>query len=293
MDDKKPAPAQTIAEPTPAASPAAASKGPVPQQIFIVGAPRSGTSATMKAVQKALPDHASFTEGHFIDILPHLTSAIRFFFDEGKAVYRNYKDFAIAASDQTEVRNVVVDAVTRYYSGLVGERFIDKTHGPAMIYALRDLKRVYPHGKVILLQRRALEYMRSVMLKFTRDDWDQNLSRWVACVRARREVEAELGDYMIALDQYELAHQPGRSATRIANHLNLGPAGRQSVLDSLNGPKVEKTKGTDYTAMDLSELELDPATERRFRETTRQIFEWMDYSYDKAYWRKQDPAADG
>ena len=254
-------------------------------QIFIVGAPRSGTSIVMHALRQTLPAYTSFTEGHFIDILPHVTGSINYFFNDNKSEYRPYKDFLVNNVAQTEVRRRVADVIMEIFAATQGPSFIDKTHGPSMIYALLHLKRYFPNSRAILLQRRAIEYMRSVMVKFTSSSWDENLGRWIRCADAYRSVKDELSDYCLMVDHYDLAYNRGSAAANMARHLRLTAAQQEAVLGIVSNVTIEKTQGTDYAPLDVADLLLPDDVEKQFRELTASAFEWLGYSYDASYFR--------
>jgi hypothetical protein len=255
--------------------------------IFVIGPPRSGTSIMMRAVRCLLPTYVSFDEGHFLDLIPHVTAAVDHFYWVTKKHYHYYQNFMLAKVDASATKSVLVNGIIATAEDIYKTPyFIEKTHGPSMIYAMPNLIDHYPYGRVIFMRRRALEYMRSVMKKFTNDTWNDNLELWTKCMQARIQTSGRLGSRCMEFDQYALYNKPDVAAALLVRHLGCDESAAAVAANVFTNELVEKTAGTTFEPMKLSDLNLSKEAELDFVSKTKSYFEHFGWTYDEQYFRR-------
>jgi hypothetical protein len=257
----------------------------LPDQVFIGGAPRSGTSIMALAMRTALPEHKTWDEGHLFDIMPHLSQAITYYVTIAKQKPRSRPNFLVSQIDPKVIEGVVADAVAKYAISLMGSsQFIDKTPGIQYIKALPLLASCFPNGKAIVMRRRGLEYMRSAEKKFGR--WDEFLDIYVKCMWAISEVSRQLPNFLLVVEHKELVDDPAGAAMRIGKHLGFELDKRAKLEEVIRSRSIEKTEGSDYHPMRLNDISADEAVRADFVQKTSRIFDEFGYSYNEDYYKK-------
>ena len=129
-----------------------------PTQVFVVGSPRSGTSAMSVCLAGALqvPCRGELHAG------PRFLQAAAALHGDPESSSDMVKLLAAEAAEK-----IVIDATRRFYHLLHGsESFVDKTPGAPMIKALPFLQICFPEARIIFMRRNGISNILSRMAKF-------------------------------------------------------------------------------------------------------------------------------
>ncbi len=253
--------------------------------VFVLGAPRSGTSAVAQALMAATPYHGH-QEGQVIDLLTPLLHSLKSFYESKandikiperitmiKKIPEEYFASGISALFADALRAVFPD-----------RRWCDKTPTPDMIWAAPQLMRIWPNAKFIFVKRRALENLLSRMRKFSSFPFETQCLYWTACMEAWRAVRGGLAGRALELDQYFVARHPGRAAEAIGALLALSPAEVEQLGDLLTRHQPERTSANVLDVCDVADMEWDSAQWATFDRVCGPTMRSYGYGRDRGYW---------
>jgi Sulfotransferase family len=254
-----------------------------PAPIFVLGTARSGTSAITQALLKLFPGHM---EGHFIDLLAHLSVATNKFY--------RYKGDELAIDKNTMVSNVPRDYVQDHLDAMFlammddlfpASRWVEKTPNSDMIHLAPRLKEIWPNSRFIFMKRRFLENLQSRLRKFPKYDFVQNGSEWALAMAAWLGARPQLAGNAIEIDQHYLSTEPEAVASALGEFLDLTELQAKRLGQALKNDRPERTSELSDQLFDLESLRW---TEPQIEEFERTCLKWMDafgYSTDKAYFK--------
>ena len=252
--------------------------------VFVLGAPRSGTSAVAQAVMAATP-YQGHQEGHVIDLLTPILSSLRRF-------YESKTDDILVPERITMIKKIpeeyFTDGIGKLFADAVRPLFpdshwCDKTPTPEMIWAAPHVMRIWPNAKFIFVKRRALENLMSRIRKFPSFPFEAHCLYWAACMEAWRAVRGELAGRALELDQYFVARQPARATQAIGALLALAPAEVAELERVLSRHQPERTGGTIRDIYDAATLDWDAAQWATFDRVCGPTMDSYGYSRDGAY----------
>lgn len=204
--------------------------------LFILGAPRSGTTILADALRKA--GYAGFNEGHLLNVILPVKSAI-----EAHVKENRLDDNAqlLANLDVNGFINDVMLVFKQYQDKLnPTEPWFDKTPDAAMIYAAPVIAQLWPSAAFIFAKRRAIENIASRIKKFPTVAFKEHCAYWTASMEAWRIVK-DSGIQGLEVDQFDIAHSPQREAARIGAYLNLDSAGVKAIIEEMTGSQPQRT----------------------------------------------------
>jgi hypothetical protein len=246
--------------------------------LFILGAPRSGTSAVTHALLK-WTRYRGHHEGHLLDVLSPLSTTIEEFY---RFKYYEWTNLNL----QTMIRDVpkayLEAEIFRVFSTLTAALFpdrywLDKTPNPEMIRAAPIFCRIWPNARFIFMRRRAFENLESQSRKFARESFRQSCEWWTRCMSAWLEVRDHLQGRALEIDQHFLARSPGSAADAIGDFLELPEEVTRRVASSLTHDRPERTQVDVGAVVDPSASAWGQSHWAIFDEVCRPLF--ADFGY--------------
>lgn len=239
--------------------------------VFILGFPRSGTTALASAIS-SLPSFQNFTyEGH-----------IFYLFQDGLQRLRDGRTNPNCIMNEPAKRErfyqIFREAFNQAFSDdgdKHAQNWIDKTPDIAQVSMVPELSRLYPDAHFIYIYRTAETAVRSNVAT-----WPQVLTgkeeevahRWAACNEKWRRVRAEVpASLRLELFQPEMLSNPGAVGQSLATFLKL-PGNERTQLTqflehnkSINRPGGKKAK--EYDAQSLTDEALEMVRQITAKET--------------------------
>ena len=252
--------------------------------VFVLGAPRSGTSAVAQALMAATPYSGRY-EGQILDLLAPLLNEVRRFYESKaeelahpergsmiQAIPREYFDKGIKALFAEVLR-----PLTR------SSHWCDKTPSPDMIWGAPHMLRMWPNAKFIFVRRRGLENLRSRLRKFPTLSFEEQCQYWTACMEAWRAVRTELLGRALEVDQYFIARHPARAAQAIGALLSLLPKEAEQLAHVLRRHQPERTGANVLDICDAHTMGWDAAQWATFERLCGPTMEAYGYAREGSY----------
>ncbi|MEO8714474.1 MAG: sulfotransferase, partial [Acetobacteraceae bacterium] len=179
--------------------------------VFILGSPRSGTSA-MAAALRAATRYRGYDEGHLISLLPQLMATIALHYRDSAQSLSSWTMLATVSQSQMEARLRAV------FIDLARARFdtpfwIDKTPSNHMTAGVPLFAAIWPNARFIFMKRRAIENMASRMRKFSGSVFETHCRDWSDGMQLWAKVRGPLAARAQEVDQLTLAREPDKVAT--------------------------------------------------------------------------------
>ncbi|HUO54702.1 MAG TPA: sulfotransferase [Rhodoblastus sp.] len=251
--------------------------------VFIIGSPRSGTSALAAGMLSA--GYHGFREGNFLSLMTTL----------GRLVDRHFTTFG---NDGPQVLASVVDkrelvkAVAGVFRDIVNRHnpnppWFDKTGNPEMIEAVPTLLDLWPEAVFIFAKRRALENIVSRLKKFPAHNFEYHCRDWARNMEAWRLMRSNIPqDKFLEVDQQDLIRDPRAAAAGIGRLLGLAESqiAAMSGLFQMDRPQ-ETEAGTAQRVLALADL-WDEPKRNLFERICGPEMRAYGYSFDPRYWEK-------
>lgn len=256
--------------------------------VFVVGSPRSGTTAVGNAIQRAY-QVKSHGESHMAELLSNLV--------------QQTKDYATATNQAKNKGTLTWEVPAIYLKAQLLENFralyasyypqqviIDKTPGIPMITALPLLFQAFPNAKVVYCQRRALENIASRLRKFPNSTFEQHCRQWVVTIRRWKQAKQIINAFVpsntpwnIEIEQLNLATRPEQELTRLAELLRLNVASTKRMIRYLEKSSPQQTGSSPDTSVDVASLGWSEEQVQFFYDTCSEEMALNGYSLDSAY----------
>jgi hypothetical protein len=263
--------------------------------VFVLGCPRSGTSAVGMALQ-GKAGYGGFHEGH---LAPHLFRLSR---DASEKITHHRASMGandklrdqsgarmmIAAVSDADLLRQFTLLVRRMYADYLSPPWLDKTPGAPMLECLPELAAAFPEAKFIYMHRRLNENLASHGRKFSNISPIEAANHWTHCKFLWDQNKHLVKNRMLEVDQRDVLLHPFRTAERLQSFLDLSNDAAYRMGVEFSYARVERTSGGVAAALDWSELELSEDLSRQIRNNTAAAMDAYGYEYGMRY-RKIDP----
>ena len=222
-------------------------------KVFIVGAPRSGTSILVFALKDvfALP---GFGESHVMPAFQRMVHHLRIYtngFADNKEV------IMLKKLKQAELEEYIFAYIRGFYqSTFPGGSWVDKTPTSEAVFGLSFIESVFPDARLIATKRNGIEVVTSHVKKF-KSNFEDACGSWLKSMeglsRARKVCKN-----LLEVDQYDFVNATDDVAGRIAEHLGRPESAaplaqyfvntrveQSSALDPKVKPRLADTQWTD------------------------------------------------
>jgi hypothetical protein len=254
--------------------------------VFVIGAVRSGTTILASSLEKA--GYFGFGEGHLLSLLPLITACVNNHFDQHDIRIPN---LLLSQVDRTDVLDAFLDALKqlqeRYNSG---KSWFDKTPGTAMVVSAQTLLKLWPTASFVYAKRRGIENIASRMKKFPERDFDYHCRSWAETMAAWRRARGP-SLRAVEIDQFDIAHHPEATASRLGAFLRVGDAATQRVFDEMTGARPQQSdESSSERVLSLKTCGWTVEQIGRFRELCTEEMEAYGYRLDEKYRDGPEPA---
>jgi hypothetical protein len=265
---------------------------PVTQELypvtFIIGSPRSGTSAVGNLVQRSF-DVKSHGEAHVANAFQELIEHSKKLFDSSLAV--SSKGILI-----NEVPALYIEAqlvlnfrqlYQRFYSN---QPIVDKTPGIKMIECLPLLFKVFPHAKVICCQRRGIENISSRMRKFPKVPFEGHCKQWKRSILLWQKMKQTLNEslghsqWCMQIEQFNLASNPQTVISELLTFLDM-PSSKDKMLNRyLERHTPQKTSKGPEHVLSFQNIDWTEEQKESFLSHCGAFMHSIGYSLDESYY---------
>jgi hypothetical protein len=252
--------------------------------VFIVGSPRSGTSALVKALTSV--GYHGYNEGNFLPLMKIIERAV----DNHFVHFGNPNPHRLAAQiDRAQLK----DRIERIFKELADQAhpyplWFDKSGHAEMIPAIPILRRLWPESVYVFCKRRAIENVASRLKKFPAQDFERHCSGWAKIMAAWRMVRNELPtEIYLEVDQQDLIRDTEAVSAKIAALLQLAPEQARILAKTFKSRRPQETaKGSAAQTHSLNGLGWSEAQLATFRRCCGPEMEAYGYGSGAEYYSK-------
>jgi hypothetical protein len=248
--------------------------------VFIVGSPRSGTSALVDVMLAA--GYSGYREGMFLSLL----------FTLNEAIDKHFAIFAKDAGEKILIANVDAAELKEQFFGIIRQKtdalntdgpWFDKTGNPEMIRALPIIKRLWPESVVIFAKRRGIENVMSRLRKFPAHDFQYHCKDWAANMHAWRQTRDSISpDSFVEIDQYDMIQNPSRVALQLG--ALLGVSDIDPLIDTMRSSRPQQTEANSAErVLSIDGLNWSQQQLLSFGRFCGTEMEAYGYAYDEKY----------
>lgn len=256
--------------------------------VFVVGSPRSGTSAISNALQDALGSKG-FSEGHLLPLLDELAQTSKAYFSHpGIAAACANPFMMLSKIGEQTVEALLLDAFHGLYrQHLGGDFFIEKTPGPNMIKALPTTLKIWPDARIVFCKRRAIENIESRRRKWPDRPFATHCRGWALNMEAWLSVKPSLDPgKFVEIDQHDIVTDLPLVVGQCAALLGLGSGFEEAMRAHLTQCHHEKTTEGDYVFLRLDSVDWTEEEKSQFTAICGASMAAYGYSETETYYAK-------
>jgi len=204
--------------------------------VFIVGSPRSGTSALVDALLYA--GYNGFREGSFMSMITPIQETI----DRHFSIYAYDSQVLVSHANADSLKWRVAEILAETQSALNQHPWFDKTCNPVMILAIPVLRRLWPDSAFVFAKRRGIENILSRLAKFPYHTFEFHCTDWARNMSAWRSVRSGIpADSFIEVEQQEILLEPGKVARDLVRLLGLRQEYQAPLETALQATRAQET----------------------------------------------------
>jgi hypothetical protein len=210
--------------------------------VFIVGSPRSGTSALVDVMRKS--GYNGFQEGNFLSLLYGVNQAIERHYSWFPP---NDKRVLLSNVDKNEMKRSLFEILRNIANTLnPQEPWFDKTGNPEMILSIPMVRELWPSAMFVFAKRRGIENVISRMTKFPEHPFQYHCADWAKCMSSWRAIREKIPpDCFLEVEQRNMALYPEEAARELCTFLGVSEATRPTVVKVMGTHRPqETTKGS-------------------------------------------------
>lgn len=228
--------------------------------IFIVGAPRSGTSAMVTSLIRGA-GLAGYNEGHVLPLLNQLHQTVDDYFAalDGRILAPEIKDKQLIGQlDAEGLKNFITSKFVQIIEERLGsDLWVDKTPGAPMLAAVPGLAAIFPQARFVFAKRRGIENVLSRITKFPGQSFENQCKLWAQCMDLWLPVRAGLPrERYIEVDLRDIALHPEETAERVGSFLGLSSEQIGGIRSMWLSERPEQARAAqDYRYIGLNETD--------------------------------------
>lgn len=221
-------------------------------QVFVVGAPRSGTTRLKTAIADALALPQT-GEGHFFPIVSEIDAALDRYFERLRS--RAGPRTMVQQVDAEALRRGIHERIRAAFEAVAGPVFVEKSPGPEAIRTLPFAREQWPGAKIILARRRGIENVISALHKFPNWSFEAACRSWTETMSAWLQLDPSIREDATTVEQLTMAREPAAVAAAVGGYLGFDPA-RVAILEEAFGKRAHAKRNTRVSS--IEELREDP-----------------------------------
>jgi hypothetical protein len=241
-------------------------------KVFIVGAPRSGTSILLVAIKEifSLPGRG---ESHVTPLFERLFSQLELSFDRINKIKPNVLAKELS---QLELENHLFEFMKKFYLEQYPQRrWVDKTPGISAILCLPTIERIFPDARLVATRRNGIEVVSSHIKKF-RSPFEDACTLWSGSMKALLKARSSCKN-LLEVDQYDFQNNTEAVSVRIASHLD-SPEHARTFSAYLLAKRVQSSSDHDPTVrLHISDMNWTSEQATQFRRHCGEMMEAFGY----------------
>jgi Sulfotransferase family len=255
--------------------------GSMRHPVFIVGSPRSGTSALVDVLRHS--GYNGFLEGNFLSLLHGINQLI----DQHYKWYpTDNKRVLLSNVDKDELKRKLFQIFSTVANTLnPQEPWFDKTGNPEMTLAIPIVRELWPQAVFVFAKRRGIENVISRITKFPGHSFEYHCANWaknMSCWRAiRQKIPPEC---FIEIEQRNMVRQPETTARELCTFLGVSDSVMPTVVKVMDTHRPqETTRGSASRTLSLAASGWSKEQIETFLEHCKTEMKEYGYTMDEHY----------
>jgi hypothetical protein len=258
----------------------------MPTPIFILGNPRSGSSAVSTCLRNVL-NIQGYNEGHFLKYITKYENITNEIFNNLSISEKN-KNVAMGNIDKNIFLNNIFLAFKKTYESLFDDSkkyWMDKTPDSNLSH-IKRLLYLWPNSKFIILKRRSLENIQSRTIKFPNVSFDKHCKSWNNLMKSWYHLDKSiLKNNYIEIEHYDMLFNLDKVAEDLVRLLPEYRDKKQSVIDFFNTKYPQSTTGKKPEILDIDSIGWTDSQKNIHNNICGETLNLYNYSLDKNYFK--------
>jgi len=217
--------------------------------VFIVGSPRSGTSALVDVLRHG--GYNGFLEGNFLSLLQGVDQLIE---QHYKWYSSDNKRVLLSNVDKNDLKRQLFERFQTIVNSLNPQApWFDKTGNPEMTMAIPIVRELWPSAAFIFAKRRGIENVISRLTKFPGHSFDYHCANWAKNMSVWRTIRGQIpADSFFEMEQRKMVRHPKAAARELGVFLGMSEAAMTAVANVMDTHRPqETTKGSAIRTVSL------------------------------------------
>jgi hypothetical protein len=260
----------------------------MPTPIFILGNPRSGSSAVSACLRNIL-NIQGYNEGHFLKYITKYKNITNEIFNNLSISEKN-KSIAIGNIDKNIFLNNILLAFKKTYESLFDDSkkyWTDKTPDSNLSH-IKSLLYLWPNSKFIMLKRRSLENIQSRTIKFSNVSFDKHCNGWNNLMREWYYLDKKiLNNNYIEIEHYDMLFNLNKVADSLVELLPDYSNKKQDIIDFFNTKYHQSTTGKKPEILDIATIDWTEEQKKIHNNICGETLALYNYSLNKNYFKRE------
>ncbi len=252
--------------------------------VFIVGSPRSGTSALVNALMSV--GYRGYNEGNFLPLMSIVARVI----DNHFAAFGKPNPKVLTAQID---RERLQDGIERIFKQLTDSAhpyplWFDKSGHAEMIPAIPTLRRLWPDAVYVFCKRRGIENVASRLKKFPAQGFERHCAGWAKTMAAWRSLRPQLSAISVEVDQQDLIRDTEATSSKISELLELDAQQLRTLTKAFKSRRPQETeRGSAEQTHSLETIGWSESQLSVFRQHCGTEMEAYGYAMGSEYYAKR------
>jgi Sulfotransferase family len=249
--------------------------------VFIVGSPRSGTSALVD-VMLCIGYHG-FLEGNFLSLLHGVDQIV-----DRQFIWfpSNDKRVLLSNVDKVDLKRRLFQSVRTVVDNLNPEEpWFDKTGNPEMTLAIPILRELWPSAVFVFAKRRGIENVISRITKFPAHPFEYHCANWAKNMASWRAVREKIPpECFIEVEQRQMVQHSEDAARELCTFLGVGDSMLSVAAKVMNTHRPQETsKGSASRTCSLAASGWTKEQAETFLKNCEAEMKAFGYTLDEQY----------
>jgi hypothetical protein len=244
-----------------------------PLKVFIVGAPRSGTSIMLRAM-KDIIGLPGYGESHAIPAFQRIIQYVRADLSKFQKKDQNLMVKEIPIDD---LEQHIGDFIRKFYHDIYPEgRWVDKSARGMAVSGLPLIETLFPDARLLMIRRNGIEVVVSHLKKFPDASFAHACRSWSKAMAGLGRARSNCQN-LLEIDQYDLQNDSDRVSHDIAAHLGTPDRAEALAAFFLNQRVQGSSTHDPKKRLRLDDTDWSPEDKEVFRQACGATMEKFGY----------------
>jgi hypothetical protein len=255
--------------------------------IFIMGNPRSGSSALTSCLKNVL-NIQGYNEGHFLKYINNYKETTDKIFNN-LSIHEKNPNVTMGNINRDKFFKNILQSFKQTYESLFDNSklyWLDKT--PGCLRQIEYLLFLWPNSKFIMLKRRSLENIKSRTLKFLHRSFEEHCREWNSNMISWYNFDKTiiLNKNYIEIEHYDMLFNLNKISNDLIKLLPEYSDKKQGIIDFFSSKYPESTTGKKPEILDIDTIDWTDDQKNIHYKICSKTLELYNYSLNKSYFNE-------